>query len=235
MARQSLVTMVADAVLDEIVSGTLPPGSELPPEAELAERFDVSRVTMREALKHLQGRGVLDVRRGKRGVVNPPSLWTDLESVLRATVHETDSGRTSLQLIEVRRMIETGAAALSAERRSERDLKELDGFLATMRAAHERNDVEVFVEADIAFHDVILRSADNLFIGVLFAPLAKVMREARTQTSRLPQIQENAIAKHQGVLDAIRSGDPDAAARAMADHMQQTSDDLRGLVLPAAE
>lgn len=232
MVRQSLVTTVADAILDDIVTGVLPTGSELPSEAELSERHDVSRVTMREALKRLQGLGVLDVRRGKRGVVNPTSSWTDVEPILRATAHGADPGLTELQLIEVREMIETGAASLAAVRRTEADLELLDGHLRTMREAHSTGDVASFVEADIAFHDVILRSTGNVFVGVVFAPLSRVMREKREQTSAVERIQKNAIVQHAAVLDAIRSADSEAARRAMAGHMTQTADDFRMHVLP---
>ncbi|NQX13920.1 FadR family transcriptional regulator [Microbacteriaceae bacterium VKM Ac-2855] len=232
MVRASLVTTVADALLDAIVAGTMPIGSELPSEAELAEQHDVSRVTMREALKRLQGLGVLDVRRGKRGVVNPTALWTDLGPILRVTARGTDPGLTELQLIEVREMIESGAASLAAGRRTEADLEELETLLGRMRAAHEVDDVTEFVVADIAFHDVILRATGNVFVGVVFAPLSRVMREKREQTSAVERIQRNAIEKHAAVLAALRTGEADAARIAMADHMKQTADDFRSFVLP---
>ncbi|MBO0985852.1 FadR/GntR family transcriptional regulator [Rathayibacter sp. SD072] len=232
MVRASLVTTVADALLDDIVAGVLEVGSELPSEAELAEQHDVSRVTMREALKRLQGLGVLDVRRGKRGSVAPLALWTDLASILRVTARGADPGVTELQLIEVREMIESGAAALAAVRRSDADLEELERLLSGMRAAHDADDVAAFVEADIAFHDVILRATGNVFVGTVFAPLSRVMREKRAQTSAIERIQRRAIAKHAAVLEAVRAGEPEGARRAMADHMKQTADDFREHVLP---
>ena len=85
MPRPSLVATVADALLDEIVAGRIPIGSELPSEGELALAHDVSRATMREALGRLQGLNVIDARRGKRGTVNPVARWSDLEPILRAT------------------------------------------------------------------------------------------------------------------------------------------------------
>lgn len=232
MVRASLVTTVADALLDDIVGGVVPIGSELPSEAELAAKHEVSRVTMREALKRLQGLGVLDTRQGKRGVVASTSAWTDLGPILRVTAHGTDPGLTELQLIEVREMLESGAAALAASRRSNADLDELARSLDAMRAAHNCADVEAFVEADIAFHDLILRATGNVFVGVVFAPLSRVMREKRRQTSAIERIQRNAIDKHAAVLEALRCGEAEAARRAMAEHMKQTADDFREHVLP---
>ncbi|PPF10276.1 GntR family transcriptional regulator [Rathayibacter rathayi] len=233
MVRASLVTTVADAVLDDIVAGVVPIGSELPSEAALAAQHDVSRVTMREALKRLQGLGVLDVRRGKRGVVAPTSAWTDLEPILRVTAFGADPGLTELQLIEVREMIESGAAALAAARCSAKDLAELERMLRRMRTAHEESDVGAFVEADIAFHDVILRATGNVFVGVVLAPLSRVMREKRAQTSAVDAIQAHAIQQHTRVLAALRSGDAEASRTAMSAHMRQTADDFRAHVLPS--
>lgn len=234
MPRPSLVSTVADAVLDDIVAGRLPIGSELPSEAELAQTHDVSRATMREALGRLQGLNVIDARRGKRASVNPVERWSDLEPILRATAAGIDSEEASLHLIEVREMIETGASALAAVRRTEADLERLEEELGRMRAAHGSGDLAAFVAADIAFHDVILAATGNVFVAAVFAPLAKVMRAKREQTSALVRIQQNALEKHRAVLDAIRSGDADASRAAMADHIAQTADDLRRWVLHRA-
>ncbi|WAB85189.1 FadR/GntR family transcriptional regulator [Microcella daejeonensis] len=234
MARSSLVDDVAEALLSQIVSGALPIGGALPSEAELCEKHGVSRVTVREAIKTLAAQRVVDVQRGRGTFVLPHSAWTGLEAVLRATAFGADDGRASLQLIEVRRMIETGAAALAAERRSDDELAQLEECVEGMRAAHAADDLAMFVEHDIRFHDVILRATGNVFVAVLFEPLARVMRAKREQTSAVPVIQEHAIEQHGLVLAALRSGDADAARRAMDAHMTQTAQDLEHLVLGRA-
>ena len=231
MARKSLVSTVADALLDQIVTGQIPVDGALPTEAELCETHDVSRMTVREALKTLQAQNVVRVQAGRGTYVNPVAQWTDLGPILRATSQGADQGVASVQLVEVRRMIETGAAALAATRRSDQDLEKLELLLQRMRDAHASNNLASFVEADIAFHDVIFRATGNVFVAVLFEPLAKVMYAKRQQTSAVIEIQVHAIAKHAAVLEAIRSGDPERARLAMDDHMTQTSDDLREFVL----
>ena len=231
MARKSLVSVVADALLDQIVSGELAVDDALPTEAVLCDTYDVSRMTVREALKTLQAQNVVRVVPGRGTYVTPVSQWTDVAPVLRMASHGADKGETSLQLVEVRRMIETGSAALAATRRTEADVAALERHLSEMRQAHEGSDLEAFVAADIAFHDVIFRATGNVFVGVIFDPLARVMRVKREQTSAVPQIQANAIAQHAAVLEAVASGDPERARIAMDAHMTQTSDDLRHYVL----
>ncbi|MBH0131208.1 FadR/GntR family transcriptional regulator [Salinibacterium sp. NK8237] len=231
MARKSLVSVVADALLDQIVSGEIAVDAALPTEAEIGQTYDVSRMTVREALKTLQAQNVVRVVAGRGTYVTPISHWTDLAPVLRMASHGVAQGEASLQLVEVRRMIETGAAALAATRRSDADLALLEMHLNEMRRGNVDGDLDLFVAADIAFHDVILRATGNVFVGVLFDPLARVMREKRQQTSAVPEIQLHAIVEHESILAAIRSGDAEQSRLAMDSHMTQTADDLRHFVL----
>ncbi|MBC7725773.1 MAG: FadR family transcriptional regulator [Burkholderiaceae bacterium] len=231
MARKSLASMVSDALLDEIVAGDIAPGDALPTEAELCAAHDVSRVTVREAIKTLQTQNVVRVQAGRGTFVNPITQWSDLGPILRAASHGAGQAVASMQLVEVRRMIESGAAALAAARRTEHDVERLEEFIERMSQAHTSADLAAFVQADIDFHDVILRATGNIFVGVLFDPLAKVMRVKREQTSAVPRIQANAIEKHREILEAVRAGDPDAARLAMDDHMEQTSRDLQHYII----
>ncbi|WP_432545381.1 FadR/GntR family transcriptional regulator [Kineococcus sp. SYSU DK004] len=231
MPRRSLVSEVAEALLDEVVRGAVPVGSLLPSEAELCARYGVSRVTLREALKTLQAQHVVRAAPGVGTYVEPVARWTGLDAVLRATSAGAGDESAAVQLLEVRRLLEVGAAGLAAQRRDEDDLAELAGLLEEMRAAHAAGDPEAFARSDVAFHDVLLRATGNVFVAVLFEPLGRVLRERREQTSAVPQVQVNALAAHEAVLAAVRAGDAEAARRAMEEHLRQTAEDLRDLVL----
>lgn len=233
MARKSLVGVVADELLDRIIDGEFPPGSLVPGEHELSARHEVSRMTVREAMKTLQAQHILSVERGRGTFVNPLSRWASLEAVLRAASEGKNDAEASVQLIELRRMLETGACELAAGRISEADTDSLFAYIAAMKAAHAINDVAAFVEADLAFHDVILRACGNVFVSVLFEPLHRVLEKRRTETSAVRKIQEHAIGHHQNIADALKSGDAVRSREAMDAHMQQTLDDLKNLVLPA--
>jgi len=233
MARISLVTQIADAILDDIVTGTIPIDAGLPSEAEVAETHGVSRLTVREAIRTLQAQGVVRVESGKGSYVNPVTEWTSLEAVLRMSALGTSDAEVAIQLVELRRVFEMGAAALAAGRRSAHDLALLQERLDDMRTAHERNDVGAFVDADLAFHDVILTASRNIFLAAMFKPLTRVLTERRKQTSRVPEIQVHAIAEHESVLRALTGGVPAEARRAMEIHMLQTLADLKKYVLDA--
>ncbi|MFJ8104501.1 FadR/GntR family transcriptional regulator [Streptomyces sp. NPDC096132] len=226
----SLSEDLAERLLSEIIDGTHPPDSALPPEGELAEQASVSRLTVREAVKQLRAQNVVRVVRGRGTYVNAPDRWTALEPVVRAASHASHTS-LSERLIEARRLIENGATELAALRRDETHLAELREHLATMREAAEEADTEKFVQADIDFHATVMRATGNLFVPLLFEPFGALLAEGRRETSAVPQIRVNAIAHHEQVLRALESGDPDKAREAMNAHMHQTATDYRTHVL----
>jgi GntR family transcriptional repressor for pyruvate dehydrogenase complex len=230
-ARKPLTEVVLEGLLEDIFRGALSGGAVLPAEAEIATAQNVSRVTVREALKTLQAVNIVTIRRGVGTFVNPPEEWTSLEAVLRYASRNSSAAVAASDLIEVRRMVETGAAALAARHRTDADLEQLSSYIDEMRRASTKNDVEEFVQADIAFHEVILKASHNLFVPVIFEPLARLLYEGRVKTSAIPQIQLNAIEMHKGILKALSARDSERSRRAMDKHMDQTIDDLETYIL----
>ena len=229
--RKTLVDTVADLLLDRIIAGEITPGSALPSEADLAAESSVSRLTVREALKALRAQNVVSVQRGRGTYVNGPEEWTSLDAMIRAAAFGKGRHNTSVQLLEVRRMIETGAAALAAVRHTEEDLSQLRMHLDAMVQASQARNVDRFVAADIAFHDVILRASGNMLVPAMYLPLGRLLSAGRRETSAVPQIQDHAIEMHRAILSAIASGSAEDARLAMDHHMNQTHDDLMTFVL----
>lgn len=229
----SLADDLAEQLLTAIIDGQYPPDSALPPEGELSGIGGVSRLTVREAVKALRAQNVVRVVRGRGTYVNPPDRWTALEPVVRAASRSA-SGALSERLIEARRLIENGACELAATRRTEKDLADLRRQLELMREAAGNADTELFVQADIDFHDIVMRASGNLFVPLLFEPFGALLVEGRRETSAVPEIRTHAIAHHERVLAALESGDAEAARAAMDGHMEQTADDLRTHVIKRA-
>jgi DNA-binding FadR family transcriptional regulator len=226
MARASRTQEVVEQVLDAIIEGRLRPGEPLPPEGVLAEELHVSRLTLREAVRLLQAQGVIVQVPGRRHRVAPVAEWTGLEAVVRHARSAGERERSSLELLEVRMMIETGAAQLAAERRTQHDIDAMFERIERMKAAHAKADVAAFVAADLEFHNVVLRAADNRILVAALLPLTQLLAETRSETSAFGEIREHAIAEHTAVVEAIASGDRFAARDAMAGHMEQTRGDL---------
>jgi DNA-binding FadR family transcriptional regulator len=218
VGRESLVDNLFGALLADIV-------------ADLAVRFDVNRLTIREAVRKLQAQGIVLTVPGRRSEVNPVSRWTDISAALQVVEARIGAAESSIQLLQLRRMIETGACALAATRMQPEGLDRLEAEVAGMREAAATNDLESFVVHDIAFHDVILDASGNQFLRILLDPLQVLLRERRTETSKVPAVQQHAIDMHTAVLEALRTQDADLAHSAMSEHMDQTERDLIHYVL----
>lgn len=221
-----LVQQAVTTILADIGEGTFPSNSALPAESVLAAHLGVSRPTMREAVKILAARGVLNVVHGRGTFVQPQSQWTDLPTLIDAQSRQHSPRTLGLKLIEIRRMIEVGAAGLAADNCTEDDLARMEEHLVQFEAADRAGDIDQIVTADLAFHDDILRASGNPFISAVMQPIAHELLLSRTETSRDPAIRSRAQHHHRRVFDAIAAGDATAAKNAMRAHMAQTKDDI---------
>lgn len=230
MARASLTESVFEDILGHIIDGAYPSGEALPSEGELAAVSEVSRLTVREALKKLQAQNIVQVRRGRGTFVNPSAQWTDLQAILRAASASAASPNVSLRLLEIRRMVEIGAAELAAIHATEEDLELMQATNEELRRAHEARDLDAVTAADLAFHDAVFRASANPFVPVILGPLSKLLYTMRRETSSFLEVQEHAMTHHALVLEAIRTRDPEIARRAMQAHINQTYDDYERLI-----
>jgi GntR family transcriptional repressor for pyruvate dehydrogenase complex len=215
--RGSAVSDIARQLLGQLLSGQLAPGARLPSERQLAQAMGVGRSAVREALKALDVLGILDVRTGDGTYIKQTS--SDLLPDAIEWGLMLGQPRTR-DLVEARRHIEALTARLATTRASEAQRAEL---VERMRAMRTARSAQEFVEADIAFHLTLADAAGN---SVLASVLARVRSLLRVWIRRaIEQAGETAstCAEHQRVLDAVLAEDPDAAADAMAAHMDAAS------------
>jgi GntR family transcriptional repressor for pyruvate dehydrogenase complex len=229
-ARKPLAQSVFEDILEQIVQGEYQADEALPPEGDLAATAGVSRLTVREALKKLQAQNVVQVRRGLGTYVNPTAQWTDLEAILRAAAAAADTPDVALRLLEIRRMVETGAAELAALHATDEDLSRMEDAIADLIRAHEAGDLDAVTATDLAFHDAVFRASGNPFLPVVLGPLGQFLYSMRRETSAFLPVQVHAIEHHGLVLDAIRTRDPQRARRAMEAHINQTYSDYEHFI-----
>jgi GntR family transcriptional regulator, transcriptional repressor for pyruvate dehydrogenase complex len=233
--RPGRANVVAEQLLDLVLDGTFPVGGPLPSEAELAARFGVSRLTVREAIRSLVSTRVLDVQQGRSTLVNPTSRWSPLDG--RLLLARSRSGSDPLllprRLLEARRAVEVAIVELAALRRKEAHLERLRVLHQQMLDGHARGDATATAEADLAFHAALFEAADNVFLDALFEPLTSVLRAMRQETSAVPDIRSHALDRHAAILRAIEAGDPVQARAAMEAHLRQTEEDVERYLDPA--
>ena len=207
---------IAQQIQRLIVDGTLKPGDRLPPERELAERFGVGRSSVRDAIRTLELVGLVVPRHGEGTVVadvSPEAVVTPIASVLirkRELIGE---------LLDVRKMIEPPLAARAAVRATEEDVARLEDVLRRQREKMLRG--ESTVEEDTEFHYLVALAAKNTVVRSVLDVLMGLLRETRALSLQTRGRPQRSLAGHRRVLEAIKRHDPDAAERAVREHVEE--------------
>jgi DNA-binding GntR family transcriptional regulator len=197
----TLAQQVYEHLRERILANTYPPEVPLPEEA-LAAEFQVSRVPVREALRRLAAEGLVTLTPRQGAVVS--SL----------------SPKQFLDAYRVREALETLAIRLATPRITSDDLAELDRLQEEMRRQAATGNVAAFFAANAAFHLLLVDRADNADLTTIYAGLLDRLRRYRTPSLDLRGGLARSIDEHQAILDAVRAGDAEAAARLLAEHIE---------------
>lgn len=229
---RTLPDQIAAAIRESIVSGALAVDERLPNEAELAEQFGVSRPTVREALKRLAAKNLIRSRRGMSGgnFVSLPSeeqVRSDLSTT--ATLLVSHQVFSLAEVAESRRLLEATCARLAADRRTDAHLVELHA--AIDRQARPDLSDEEFCDADVAFHRVIVEAAGNPVLDYVMVFALEALHPSTNLVINRFRKRSDVLALQRDLLDAVDSGDPDAAEAAISAQM----DHLAGIYDQAQE
>lgn len=159
--RVSLVEQVSSQIEHLIESGQWSIGDRLPPEMKLMKEFDVSRNTLREAIRALVHAGLLETKQGSGTIVKSTSA-------LEVALHRQVEKSSVMETLEVRLALEREAAQLAAQRRNEEDLKRLEHSIEACKSAAQKKHLEAFLEADIQFHQTMVKAAHNQMLYDLY-------------------------------------------------------------------
>lgn len=207
---------IADRIRVLILDGTFPAGRPLPGERALAERFRVSRGSIRDAFRTLETIGLLVTRHGQGTFpqeLDVDRLVAPLASVLRYRPDLQD------ELLDVRRMFEPAVARVAAARVTDEDLADLHRILDAQRKKLKTGR-SALVE-DTAFHAALARATRNRVVVSIMATLNDLLVESRKHTLKLKGRPQRSILGHEAIVAALRQRDPDAAGDAMRDHIDQ--------------
>ncbi len=217
LRRETLAERAAASVMDYIQARDLQPGALLPSETSLMTQLGVSRAVIREAVKSLQGQGVVEVINGKGAVVrpiDPAMLHTFFARAMRI------QRKAILELMEVRRGLEVECATLAATRRTAEDVAQLERTAAAMRA--RLRDLEAYGDLDVALHLSIAAASHNDMLYHLVESLRAALQDTIREGLRLPRTDaqlDHMQATHEALVEAMRRGDAEEAGRVMATHL----------------
>lgn len=205
--------VTAKAIGKRIVSGKVKPGSVLPATDVLAEEFSVSRLAIRETMKILAGKGLVEARPRRGTVVRARSEWNRFDpDILAWQINDAPNAAFIRSLFEVRRIIEPEAAALAAARAPQEVIEEIEAAFRQM--AQAAPDTQASIDADVEFHRAILLGTGNDFIAAFAPVIATALKIAIGVQRGILRRREHFVPSHGAILDAIKRGHADGARAA---------------------
>jgi GntR family transcriptional repressor for pyruvate dehydrogenase complex len=229
LQRRNLVEELTERLRKEILTGSYSSVQTLPTEGRLCEVFGVSRTVVREAIRGLQAQGLIEVSQGRPARVKPVDPQSVIET-LQTFLHR--GNHLLLDLVEVRRPLESGIAALAAARITPEQIAMLRQSIDEMAAAKSLNGR---VAADERFHDILADATGNRVFRMILAVLVDMIRQSRRRTISKAGL-DVAVAGHRAVLAALEKRDPEMARHAMLEHLNLAEQVLQeGEIVPAPE
>ncbi len=219
ITRETLSEQVTERLMEYITAQQLKAGDLLPSETSLGNSFGVSRPVIREALKNLEGKGILEIVNGKGAIIRPIDsvpLRMFFQRAMQMEQHPI------LEMMEVRRGLEVQAAELAARRRTERDLQAMRRIVRLMR--ENLDNLDAFTHLDVEFHLQVASASHNAILVYLVESIRDALRNTIMAglKSRGPALEVETIQRtHETLLETLEKGDPQAAMQAMLLHFDE--------------
>lgn len=220
--------------LQSMILDDAKPGEFLPAEGDLAGSLGVSRLTVREALKVLSGRGLVELTRGRRPCIRDRDSAV-LSGYLAAALRRDPRGH--LELNEIRQSLEALSASLAAQEASRAGLAGLEAALVDMEAAAKAADeggsdeLERYNRADVKFHEALALASGNRMLAFMLESLGECLHDSFARSARGHFARGgtaiDVVRAHRAIYEAVAARKPRVAASAMSGHLEETARDLR--------
>jgi DNA-binding FadR family transcriptional regulator len=213
--RHSLTDQVIDAMRARIADGRWQVGDRIPTEPELVDMLGVGRNTVREATRALSHAGLLDARQGQ-------GTYVRATSELAAALRRRATSARMLEVLEVRRALESEAAGLAAQRRTAKDLARIDRAAAERLARWEAGDQQGLVDADLALHQAVVAAAHSPMLAELYHEITDALRSTIHHATVNRELSDADVPTiHNPVIEAIRARDVTAARAETVSYLEQ--------------
>jgi GntR family transcriptional repressor for pyruvate dehydrogenase complex len=213
---------IAEQIEQRILSGKLRSGDRLPTERELAEQFQASRTAVREAMKTLAQKGLVDMRPGRGTIVIDGTSQAMRHSL--GLMMRVGRANGSEELVEVREILEPEIAALAAARATEEHIDALQEAVKVMDASLDNADT--YIAADNDFHRALAKATQNTLILTFVDSIVDLLSEQRKHIFSVAGGSARGQMHHKLILETILHHDPEAARAAMRAHLQQVRADV---------
>ena len=218
-----LYEQIVQQIEESVLNGSLKPGDQLPAERDLAQRLGVSRTAVREAVKTLREKGLVEAYSGRGTFVTDGTSQAARQSFdLMVKIGQQEG---SPHLAELRLILEPGIAAMAAERAKDEDLTAMRDAVAVMERSQK--DPEAYIEADLDFHLALAEAVANPLILSLIDSIVGLLREQRIKIFNVEGGPQRGQFHHKRILEAMERRDPEMARSAMRAHLEQVRQDSR--------
>ncbi|MBB5324966.1 GntR family transcriptional repressor for pyruvate dehydrogenase complex [Anoxybacillus tepidamans] len=224
---------VAEAIFDMIKTGVLKPGDKLDSVQQLAENFQVGRAAIREALTALKAMGLIELKQGEGTYVREfDPVMLSFPISVAALMKKEDIAH----LVEVRKLLEVGAAGVAARKWTEKDLEAMQYALQQMKQGIDVGDEELGEKADFLFHMAVATASQNPILVSLMNNVSEMMIETMRETRRIwlfskQATSEQLLDEHMKIFEAIKDRDADAAQERMLQHLSNVERVLKKYIL----
>jgi GntR family transcriptional repressor for pyruvate dehydrogenase complex len=216
-----LYEQIVQQIEESVLNGSLKPGDQLPAERDLAQRLGVSRTAVREAVKTLREKGLVEAYSGRGTFVTDGTSQAARQSFdLMVKIGQQEG---SPHLAELRLILEPGIAALAAERVKDEDVTAMRDAVAVMERSQK--DPEAYIEADLDFHLALAEAVANPLILSLIDSIVGLLREQRMRIFNVEGGPQRGQFHHKRILEAMERRDPEMARSAMRAHLEQVRQD----------
>ena len=223
IARQKTYELVAERLLGLIASRRLGAGDAIPSERELVAAYGVGRSSVREALRMLESRGLIESRGNGSFQVAELRNMLDRSFDLLVTVEEADYA----ELFEVRRILEGEAAALAASRRTKTQIGRMRRHVDDME--HGLSSEQRFITADLHFHLAVAEATRNRVVVHLMNAIRRLLQRSLSSSYHIEGSPERAVEMHRLILEAIHERHPEEARQRMQEHVARVERDIRSV------
>jgi DNA-binding FadR family transcriptional regulator len=221
--RTRLPDQIANHLMRQIVESDLPPGTLLPTEADLVQQFSVGKSAVREAVRIVSTKGLVEVVQGSGMRVTPRERWNLIDPELISIIG--DSVVSIVHLMELRLALEPSIAAHAASRAKDEQVEELASLVE--ESASHLDDTDGIVARDMEFHNLLTEAADNPLYSIVLGSVAELQVELRRKVVMTRDGRNHGIEFHRRIVEAVRARDPERARTTMADHLRSVAEDLR--------
>ncbi|TVR29788.1 MAG: FadR family transcriptional regulator [Spirochaetaceae bacterium] len=222
---------IIERLEDGILSGELEVGEKLPSEQELATQAGVGRRAIREALKALEMKGLISIRKGSGAFVIRNDFDNYIETLSRNIQAYLHVNRATLaHILQYREILGGSVISILAARQNEAAIERIAATLARQELALEKNSASLYTKAHIDYHLAIIDSLENPVVSMMYTQIIRLLQPYMRRSGSDPEIMRQSIMEHREILEAIKAGDTTRAYTAFHTHLESSLAHLRTLV-----